>query len=121
MKKIEIKFNTLDGDYTFIGDINNKSYLIETNIQCLESKSGDLTNIEKFLSIINDASILSWDNNYPVTGLKIEDAIKWSVRIDNKLITGEEGYWPYGFDLLINAIESIDEKAAYFKTNLGID
>lgn len=124
MNQLIVKFNALDGDYTFICHIEDEiSYSIDTNIDVLESKEGIFLKDEKerFLDKIKEARITSWDKQYSKTGLKIEDSVKWEVEyifLDKTYKSkGEEGYWPYNFDSLIEALIIADDKAKYFLSN----
>ena len=69
--------------------------------------------------MIDESNIPVWDCCYTPDGLAIKDAVKWSVQLDNYKSQGVEGYWPYCYDRLIDAILLIDDKATYFKANIA--
>lgn len=118
MKSLKVNFNTLDGNYSLIV-LDDHTYSIETTIEVFENKNGIIKNYEEFISKLNEAKISSWDDVYQPNGLTIEDSVKWDITLDDKFIKGEEGYWPYGYDKLIEALMSIDNKLDYFKANLS--
>lgn len=120
MNKLLFSFNCLDGDYYLeaIFDETKIVYSIETSIVQLENKSGELP-LSVFNELLKKAEIEKWDKEYKPTGSLIEDATKWAVSLqkDDKTYDskGEEGYWPYHYEKLIEAINLIDTKADYFK------
>lgn len=118
MKYLRVHFDSLDGYYTFVV-LDDHTYTIDTNIEGFVCQSGTLNNYDEFENKLSKANILSWDKKYNPDGLEIEDDVKWNVTLDDFLTSGVEGYWPYHYDDLIEAIMLVDNKAAYFKANLG--
>ena len=119
MKNIKVEFNTLDGDYCFDLDIENNTFNIVTNISYLQNKSGTIINIEEFINKVQETCIHNWEKEYSQNGLVIDDGVKWKVQLDGIKSCGYEGYWPYKFDLLIDAMIIIDEKVECFRSNVG--
>lgn len=118
MELLKINFETLDGHYNLIIS-NDHTYTIETNIEVLESKNGIVNNYDEFEKKLNEVNILSWDESYVPNGSQIDDAVKWSVSLDNYSSSGVEGYWPYNYDELIEILELIDDNVIYFKANVA--
>lgn len=120
--KINIRFECLDGYYYL--DLNDNKYIVDTNIDNFDSVSGELTddNYSKFKNIFGKTNICLWESKYEINGLVIEDSVKWSVKYtDDDNITyssvGEEGYWPYEYDTLVDALMIIDKKIEFFRSN----
>ena len=118
MFELEYCFECLNGKYFL--NVKEDNYEISTDIAELENKEGLLTEAENnaFQKQLNKAGIEKWDKEYPASGNRIEDAVKWSVRYTAEgkeyFSTGEESYEPYTYNELIRALMIIDEKAQYF-------
>lgn len=116
MQRLKVSFETLDGNYSMV-ILDDHTYSIETTIEVLENKNGVIENYDEFIFNLNEVNIFLWDKVYKPNGLEIEDAIKWSVTLDDNLISGVEGYWPYTYDKLIDTLMMVDDKIVYFKAN----
>ena len=120
MKKLEYTVNCLDGVYTIVCEFDDVvDYVIETNIESLSSKQGQLNEeLNKvFIDNIDKANIKSWDLQYNPTDSTIEDAIDWQiVYFDNDKeykSCGTESYQPYNYEYIVEAILLCDEDSAY--------
>lgn len=116
MQRLKVSFETLNGNYSMV-ILDDHTYSIETTIEVLENKNGVIENYDEFIFELNEVNIFLWDKVYKPNGLEIEDAIKWSVTLDNNSISGVEGYWPYTYDKLIDTLMMVDDKIVYFKAN----
>jgi len=117
--RLIVKFECLQGHY--IINIDNDSYIIDTNINGFENSEGNF-DLNSFNELFRKTNIHLWESIYEVNGLAIEDSVKWSIDYTddegiNFTSKGEEGYWPYEYDELIDALMIIDNKLDYFKAN----
>ena len=117
MEKLIVKFVCLDGDYCLT--IDNNVYSIETNIVGFDNKNGVIENHDEFVSKIKGLNINNWINENESQNINIEDAVKWSIQIDDYIVNGCEGLWPYNYDSLINILISLDQNISMFKANIG--
>ena len=121
MNRLEYKFDCLDGHYFLIAQWDEVlNYEIDTDIAEFESRSGELSAEEtkKFDDLLHQAKIESWDRSYLSEGEGIEDAVTWKLILQKEgkeyVSTGEESFEPYGYDLFVDALRIIEEKADYF-------
>lgn len=124
MEKLIVSFDALDGKYTIEVDIKeNITYVVDSSIEYIPSKEGELLkeNRAQFLNKLNESNLIYWDKEYTPTGSKIADSVKWRViyRVKDKeyCSIGEEGYWPYNYDVLIDDLSMLDENIKCFNSN----
>lgn len=117
MKKLIIRFTCIDGDYCFT--LDNCAFLVETNITYLDNKNGVVENYDEIVSKINELNLYTWNNESESQAVNIEDAVKWHIEIDDYVINGIEGSWPYGYDSLIDILVSLDQNISIFKANIS--
>ena len=117
MKKLIIKFICLDGDYCLT--LNDGAFLVETNIAYLDNNSGVVENYDEIISKINELNLYTWNNEGESQAVDIEDAVKWHIQIDDYVISGIEGSWPYRYDSLIDILVSLDQNISIFKANIS--
>lgn len=117
MKKLIIKFTCLDGDYCFT--LDNGAFLVETNITYLANKNGVIENYDEIVSKINELNLYNWDTESESHTFNIEDAVKWHIQIDDYIISGIEGSWPYRYDSLIDILVFLDQNISIFKANIS--
>lgn len=104
-------------------NLDDNKYSIDTNIRDFNITNGELSEIDslEFKSAFSKTNICLWESKYEINGLNIEDSVKWSVKYTEDNITyssvGEEGYWPYEYDVLINALMIVDKNIEFFKSN----
>ena len=122
MKHLELTCTCLEGNYTFTADTVNGRivYSVITDIENLASLEGRLGFLKsrKFSKLLDKTQIEKWDSEY--TGESgIEDAVKWKVswKDDEKEYSskGEESYYPYNWEYLLEAIALCDRNIEYFK------
>lgn len=112
VNKLDFFFECLDGKYHVNAcfDEEKVNYEVESNIDYLPSKSLQIDS-KSFLEEINLANIQTWDHEY--SGKGVEDACKWKVvlSLDNKQYSskGEESFYPYNYEHLVNALVILDE------------
>ena len=112
----------LDGNYTLKAEWTEEKlvYTVETDIEELSDQTGELTgaSLKDFLDRLKEAGIPRWERRYGPEGFGIEDAVRWNVELteDGKTFhsDGEETFLPYGYETLIDAMRSIDQKIDYF-------
>ena len=114
MEKLTFKIDCLWGKYLFeaAADEGKIVYRSSSDIEGFTDKEGTLDDPRAFLNLIEEAHIEKWEKEYKGEN-GIEDAIKWSVEFEDGghryLSSGEEAFWPYGYDKLIQAIRLVDE------------
>ena len=113
MTKLVYRIECLWGTYCFEADIADTAhYRTRSDIEGLTDKDAVLEDPKRFNELLNEARIGSWDAVYEGDS-SIEDAVRWSIEYEaggrTVLSRGEEGYWPYGYDRLIAALELCDE------------
>ena len=118
MKHLEYKCECLEGNYLLA--VDGLSYRVVTDIERLESREGELgaEDAKKFAELLAKAGVEKWDEEY--TGENgIEDAVRWqfSCEDDNAAYhsQGEESFYPYGYEYLLEALELCDPGITYFK------
>lgn len=122
MNRMNFQLDCLDGKYDLNIDLdeNNLHYEVTTNIDYLDSKSGDI-NSKAFKEKINKIDFNKLISVNSIKDVEIEDPVIWKFNyvIDSKdnCIEGKEGNWPYNYDELIEALILIDEKLEVFKAN----
>lgn len=124
MEKLIVKFISLDGEYEINIDINDTiAYTVNSTIKELPSKDGELSKDEigVFISKLKEVNLTNWEKEYLPTGLKIDDSVVWDVAYitsDKEYrFFGEEGYWPYTYDDLIDVLSIADNNIKYFISN----
>ncbi len=122
MNRLEYHFDCLDGNYLFVCQFDEEklSYVIESSIPELSSKSGELSKEEtiRFNQLLREAQIEKWDREYMADLSGIVDAVKWKVKLikdDKEYVSkGEESFEPYTYKQLIDALALMEDKADYF-------
>ncbi|MBR3228161.1 MAG: hypothetical protein IKF68_06405 [Erysipelotrichaceae bacterium] len=114
MKRLTYKIECLWGEYVFEALIDEQSvtYRTHSDIEGFTDKEGEPEEKERFLELLKEARIPSWDDEYDGESL-IEDAVEWSLEYAPeggcRRIRGKEGCWPYGYEKFIAAIRMCDE------------
>ena len=122
MNRLEYHFDCLDGRCLFICkfDEGSLNYDLESTIAEIPASFGELSrdDSELFNKYIAQANIPGWEKEYEPVLSKIEDGIKWKVKLnlDGKeyVSKGEESYEPYGYVDFIKAMKLCVPKAGYF-------
>ena len=113
MLKLSYRLRCLWGEYAFEATDDEKlCFSTHSDIEGFTDKEGEVPDPGEFLELLKKARIPFWEERYEGESV-IEDAVEWSLEYANgtgsRMITGQEGYWPYGFDRLIAAIRMCDE------------
>ena len=122
MNRINFQLDCLDGKYDLNIDLdeNNLHYEVTTNIDYLDSKSGDI-NSKTFKEAIDKIDFNKLILVNSIKEVEIEDPVIWKfnyvIDSNENCIEGKEGNWPYNYDELIEALILIDEKLEIFKAN----
>lgn len=110
----------LDGNYTLKADwtAEGLTWTVETDIEALHSATGELSSVKPFTDLLEKADIPHWERRYEADGSAIEDAVRWSLKLDTEdkicLSEGEETFLPYGYEDLMDALALIDPQVRYF-------
>ena len=110
----------LEGNYTLKADwtAEGLTWTVETDIEALQSGTGELSSVKEFSDLLNKADIPHWERRYEADGSAIEDAVRWDLKLDTDgntyLSEGEETFFPYGYETLIDALALIDPQVRYF-------
>ncbi|MBQ2509720.1 MAG: hypothetical protein II529_02735 [Erysipelotrichaceae bacterium] len=112
----------LDGNYTLKAEwtADELTYTVDTDIEELSGKTGELDpeSVKGFLDLLEKAGIPHWERRYVPEGSGIEDAVRWNVEYvsgeEMYRSSGEETFLPYGYETLIDALESMDKDVRYF-------
>ena len=117
MKRLEYKFESLDGYYYIDINFDENVFVVDTSIETLESKQGTFD--DEIINKLNSLKLKDWDRYYNAYGSEITDATKWSLKYyedDNLYETeGEESYEPYKYNDLIDLFCILDKNAKYLK------
>lgn len=117
MKHLEYKCECLEGNYLLTVEETAESltYRVLTDIEKLESREGELDgeDVKKFTELLEKAQINRWEEEYAGEP-KIEDAVQWQFACDGYSVKGEESYYPYGHEYLLEALELCDPQISYF-------
>ena len=113
MEKLSYKISCLWGEYVFEAQIAESfSYRTQSDIEGFCDKEGTLADPKGFLALLKEARIENWEQEYDGDN-SIEDAVLWNVECVKGgcvwKIKGKEGFWPYGYEKLIEAIRLCDE------------